>query len=109
MNTVLYTGDFKVESFLTQDEFRKLNKGEDLFTYLSENPDLKIDILIIEGTNIGFSRAQVTPNDAISIIRRLASTHRPIMATLHNLDLEYAYTLVKLSAELGLDCCVAST
>ncbi|MEM3710055.1 MAG: hypothetical protein QXL46_04015 [Nitrososphaerales archaeon] len=108
-NTVLYTGDFRVESFLTEEESLKLKGGLDLLTYLSENPDLKIDIFIVEGTNIGSSRAPLTPNDAMDIIKRIYSAHKPIIATLHGLDLEYAYTLVKLSAEFNSNCYVASS
>jgi mRNA degradation ribonuclease J1/J2 len=52
--TVLYTGDFRVKGFLEQEDLVKIKGGEDLFTYLSENKDLRIDTLIIEGTNIGY-------------------------------------------------------
>lgn len=107
--TLLYTGDFRVESFLTKDEFFEFKRGEDLLTYLPENRDIKIDSLIIEGTNMGSSRLPLAPGDAVEIIKKLASTHAPIIATLHGLDLEYAYTLMKLAAEFGLDCYVAST
>ena len=101
--TVLYTGDFRIESFLTQEEFKQLTGGLDLLTYLRENPDLKIDTLIIEGTNIGSERTPLLPRDALEIITRIASSHRPIIATLHRLDLEYVHALLKIAEFLDLE------
>jgi ribonuclease J len=106
--TVLYTGDFRVKSFLEKEDFAKIKGGEDLFTYLSENKDLRIDTLIIEGTNIGSSRPPITPSEASKMIRELASNHRPLITTLHSLDIEYAYFLAELSSELNLKCYLAS-
>ena len=106
--TILYTGDFRAESFLTQEEFLKLKGGEDLLTYLHENSDIRIDTLIIEGTNIGSSRAPISPDNAINIVRKLFSVHRPVIVTLHSLDLEYAYALMKLATELNANCYVVS-
>lgn len=106
--TILYTGDFRVKSFLEQEDFSKIKGGEDLFTYLNQNKDLKIDTLIIEGTNIGSSRPPITPSEASQMIRKLTSNHKPIIATLHPLDIEYAHFLVKLASELNLKCYLAS-
>jgi len=106
--TILYTGDFRVESFLNKEEFEKLREGEDLLTYIGENPDIKVDTLIIEGTNIGADRTPLLPRDALEIIKRIVFTYRPIIATLHMLDLEYAYALLKLAEELGLECLLIS-
>ena len=107
--TVLYTGDFRVEGFLTQDEFFELNRGQDLLNFLNENQDIRVDTLIVEGTNIGSSRLPIPPREATDIIKRLASSHKPVIATLHGLDLEYAYTIMKLAAQLNLKCLVATT
>ena len=106
--TILYTGDFRVKSFLDEEDFVKIKGGMDLFTYLRENKDLRIDTLIIEGTNIGSSRPPITPSEATQMIRKLASNHMLIIATLHPLDVEYAYFLAKLSAELDLISYIAS-
>jgi len=106
--TILYTGDFRVKSFLQEEEFIKMKGSVDLFTYLRENKDLKIDTLIIEGTNIGSSRPPITPSEATQMIRKISSNHTPIIATLHPLDVEYAYFLVKLSTELNLKSYIAS-
>lgn len=107
--TVLYMGDFRVEGFLTQDEFYELNMGQDLLNFLNENRDIKVDIAIVEGTNMGSSGLPIAPKEAIDIIRRLALVHKPVVATLHGLDLEYAYALIKLATELNLSCYVTST
>jgi len=106
--TVLYTGDFRIESYLKQEEFQKFRGGPDLLTYLGENPDIRIDTLIIEGTNIGLNRAPLLPEDTTEILRRLASSHRPIIATLHKLDFEYAYSLLKLAEDFDLECLLIS-
>ena len=106
--TVLYTGDFRVESFLTEDEYLDLYKGQSLLDFLSKNKDIKVDTLIIEGTNFGSDRFPLTPVNAIEAIKRLASSHAPLIATLHGLDLEYAFALMKAASELNLKCYVAS-
>lgn len=106
--TILYTGDFRDESFLSEDEFFKINRGADLLNYLEENKDVRIDTLIIEGTNIGSSKPPITPNDTVKLLRRLFISHRSIIAILHSLDLEYAYTLIRLAEEFDLRCYVIS-
>ncbi|MEM2936567.1 MAG: hypothetical protein QW231_05265 [Candidatus Bathyarchaeia archaeon] len=107
--TILYTGDFRTEGFLNQEEFVELRGGEDLLSYLRGNPDLKVDIFITEGTNVGSSRVPLTPRDGMAIIKRIASHDRPVMATIHSLDMGYAYALMKLASELGIRYYVAST
>jgi ribonuclease J len=106
--TILYTGDFRVDSFLSSDEFHELYGGESLLGYLSRNRDIKVDTLILEGTNVGSNRLPVSPAEATSILKRLALSHKPVIATMHGLDLEYTYALMKLAAELNLNCYIAS-
>jgi len=105
---ILYTGDFRTKSFLTDEEFARIEGGMDLLAYLDENRDLKVDVLIIEGTNMGSNRPPITPFEASEMIRKIASWHETIIATLHPLDLEYAYFLSKLASELNLKCYVTS-
>jgi ribonuclease J len=106
--TVLYTGDFRTESFLNQSIFRELNKGNDMFTFLEENRDIKIDSLIIEGTNIGSDRIPITPTEATKIIEKLAKNRKQLLATLHSLDVEYAYMLVSMAEEMKMQVAIAS-
>ena len=106
--TVLYTGDFRVDSFLEPEEFIKLNGGQPLLSYFEENPDMRVDKLVIEGTNLGSDRPPINPSEAMGMTLRLAQAHRPIIATLHGLDLEHAYSLLKLAGELNLEVYIAS-
>ncbi|MGC8578350.1 MAG: hypothetical protein ACP5M7_10215 [Thermoproteota archaeon] len=106
--TVLYTGDFRVESFLTEDEYFNLYNGQNLLEFLGKNKDVKVDTLVIEGTNFGSDRFPLAPKDAIETMKRLASSHSPLVTTLHGLDLEYTFALMKIASELNLKCYVAS-
>jgi len=106
--TVLYTGDFRIESFIDQNQFREINKGDDLFTFLEENKNIKIDFLIIEGTNIGSDRIPIAPAEAIKIIKKLAKNKKQIIATLHSLDIEYAYILLSIAQEMEMQVVIAS-
>jgi len=105
---VLYTGDFRTESFLDQDIFNELNQGDDLLTFLENNKDTRIDSLIIEGTNIGSDRIPITPIEASNIIKRLAKNRNQLLATVHWLDIEYAYTLISIAEEIKMQVVVAS-
>ncbi|MEM1574082.1 MAG: hypothetical protein QXI49_07315 [Candidatus Methanomethylicaceae archaeon] len=107
--TVLYTGDFRIESFLNQEQSYELNKGNDLFNFLEENSDIKIDSLIIEGTNIGSDRIPIAPDEASKIIEKLIKNRKQVLATLHSLDIEYVYTLITIAEKMNLDVMIAST
>ncbi|MCD6256000.1 MAG: MBL fold metallo-hydrolase [Deltaproteobacteria bacterium] len=106
---ILYTGDFRTESFLDKDEFFKLNKAQDLMSYLENNRDIKVDTLIIEGTNFGTTRLPISPSEAMSIAERLTSTSKSIIVTTHSLDLEYILAFLKIAAKYGLNCYIATT
>jgi ribonuclease J len=105
---ILYTGDFRIESFLNQNQFREINESDDLFTFLEENRDIKIDSLIIEGTNIGSDRIPITPDEATKIIKKLATNRKQILATLHSLDVEYAYMLMSMTEDMKMQVAIAS-
>jgi ribonuclease J len=106
--TVLYTGDFRLDSFLDSDESFELKGGQTLLDFLDENPDIKVDKLILEGTNVGSNRLPVAPKEAVDIIRRIILSNKLVIAILYGLDLEYTYALMKLAAELNLNCYIAS-
>jgi ribonuclease J len=105
---VLYTGDFRIESFLNNEEFYKLNNSEPLLNFLNNNKDLKIDTLIIEGTNIGSNRLPLEPKETLNIINKLAKNYNKIITTTHALDIEYAYALMKIATELNMNFYIAS-
>ena len=99
--TVLYTGDFRVEGYLTPDEFQAITRGPSLLEYFEENRDLRVDLLIMEGTNVGSSRTPISPREAIATHERIIENSETVVATLHSLDLEYAATLAKMAEESG--------
>lgn len=107
--TIAYTGDFRIEGFLDESVFQELNQGVDLFTFLEDNRDIKVDTLIIEGTNIGSDRIPITPKEAMGIIRKLAKDRRQLFATLHPFDIEYAYALALMAEEIGMQIAIVST
>ena len=99
--TVLYTGDFRVESYLTPDEFKAIARGPSLLEYFEENRDLRIDLLVMEGTNIGSCRTPISPKDAITMHEKIIKNGETVVVTLHSLDLEYAVILAKMAEEYG--------
>lgn len=106
--TVLYTGDFRVEGFLTGEEFARVHGGVSMLEYLSENEDVKVDKLIIEGTNLGFIKAPILPSEEEAMLRRVLNAHTLTVATIHPLDLEYVLSLDRLASQTGRSVYVAS-
>jgi ribonuclease J len=106
--TILYTGDFRLEGFLTKREYSSIYGCGSLLEFLEDNRDIKVEKLIIEGTNFGSDRFPLPPEDAIKTIRRILSNHSPVIATMHSLDLEYALALLKLASELNIKCYIVS-
>ncbi|MEM4488722.1 MAG: hypothetical protein QXK88_08015 [Desulfurococcaceae archaeon] len=106
--TILYTGDFRVEGFLKGEEFVKAHGGISMFEYLSESRDIKVDKLIIEGTNLGSISAPISPGEEEAILKRIFDAHTLIVATMHPLDLEYALLLSRLSFQTGKSMYIAS-
>ncbi|RLF01559.1 MAG: hypothetical protein DRJ59_05810, partial [Thermoprotei archaeon] len=76
--------------------------------YLEDNRDVKVDTLIIEGTNLGSSRVPITPSDCSRIMSRVMSSVKGVIATAHYLDLEFINALVKTAVDHGLMPFVAS-
>ncbi|MEM1674731.1 MAG: hypothetical protein QXI56_07670 [Candidatus Bathyarchaeia archaeon] len=106
--TVLYTGDFRVEGFLKDEEFIKVHGGIRMLEYLSENRDVRVDRLIIEGTNLGSIRAPISPAEEEAMLRKIIAAHTLVIATMHPLDLEYILLLDRLALQAGRNIYVAS-
>lgn len=106
--TVLYTGDFRVEGFLRGEEFVRVHGGVSMLEHLSENKDIRVDRLIIEGTNLGSIRAPILPSDEEAMLRRILAAHTLTIATIHPLDLEYALLLDRLASQAGRSMHIAS-
>ncbi|MEM4529767.1 MAG: hypothetical protein QXQ52_04495 [Candidatus Methanomethylicaceae archaeon] len=105
---ILYTGDFRIEGFLKEEEFIKVHKGKSMLEYLSDNKDIKIDRLIIEGTNLGSIRVPISPIEEEEMLKRILKMHSLIIATIHQLDLEYIFLLDKLAFQTGRSIYIAS-
>ncbi|MEM1718252.1 MAG: hypothetical protein QW794_01200 [Thermosphaera sp.] len=106
--TVLYTGDFRAEGFLKGEEFARVHGGTSMLEYLSENRDVRIDRLIIEGTNLGTIRAPISPAEEEAMLRKIIVAHTLVIATIHPLDLEYILLLDRLAPQAGRSIYVAS-
>ncbi len=83
--TILYTGDLRLTSIKTVNQI--LHK-ETIFKYLEENTDIKIDKLIIEGTNLGRPLTPIRPNEAKETINRLFEKEKLVLTAIHQLDAE---------------------
>ncbi len=103
--TVLYTGDFRLTSFLTEDEFESLYGAPPLLKYL-EDSGTRVDKLIVEGTNFGVGRVPLLADEGLKLMERIMSTSRLTIATSHYLDLEFLRGVVKASP--GSDVLIAS-
>jgi len=101
--TVLYTGDFRLEGFQMEDP-----RFPRMLEYLRENKDIKVDKLIVEGTNLGLQRPPISPKEEESIFRRILEGHSLIVATMHPLDAEYAFFTAKLAADANRPLYIAS-
>jgi ribonuclease J len=83
--TILYTGDLRIDSIskAPQTLYRKT-----LLDFISENEDIKIDKLIIEGTNIGRLLTPIKLKEALEIIKRLIEKSKLTFIAVHQLDIE---------------------
>jgi ribonuclease J len=92
--TVLYTGDFRVEGFLDREEFEKVRGGPGMLDYIREN-NIKVDVLVIEGTNLGSAKPPISPAEEHAMIVRILEGHSLVVSTAHPLDFEHAYFMMK--------------
>jgi len=93
--TVLYTGDFRVEGFLNREEFEDMRGGPSMLDYIREN-NVKVDVLVIEGTNLGSARLPISPAEEHAMLAKILEGHSLVVSTAHPLDFEYAYFLMKM-------------
>lgn len=99
---VLYTGDFRLDSPL-----RLLGEGagtdtlESMASALSEHGG--VDVLVIEGTNLGVTRDFVDSDTAVAVLRKLLENYkkRVVFATYHPLDVESFALVAHVLAEHG--------
>lgn len=98
--TILYTGDMRLHGFLEDKQFKSLHKGPSLMNYLETQHDLKIDVLLIEGTNFGSERSPILPDSAMALIEKIMTTSDLVMVTSHYLDAEFLTAVLDLAKKL---------
>jgi ribonuclease J len=102
--TVLYTGDFRFEPLAHADRLYPYT----LFTYFEENPDVKVDKLVVEGTNFGRPVWPLSWSDALPLLRRLLAVKGPLLVALHRLELDLLAALLDELKAAGRRVVVAS-
>jgi ribonuclease J len=106
--TILYTGDMRIHGFLDSKDFKGLNKGPSLLEYLQSQHDLKIDTLVIEGTNFGSERTPIVPSSAISVVEKIMSGSDFVIVTCHQLDAEFLLTVIGIAKKMDFKTYVSS-
>ena len=101
---VLYTGDFRFEPLAHADRFYPYT----LFTYFEENPDVKVDKLVVEGTNFGRPVWPLSWSDALPLLKRLLALKCPLLVALHRLELDLSAALLDELKTAGRGVVVAS-
>ncbi|MEZ0346050.1 MAG: hypothetical protein ABWK01_05835 [Infirmifilum sp.] len=82
---VLYTGDLRLEH--VSSTLGSAQQGN-LFTYLEGNPDLRVDTLLVEGTNFGRPVAPLKGDDLRRVLRELVQLRAPLLVAVHRMELD---------------------
>jgi len=101
---VLYTGDFRLEPLAHADRLYRYT----LFDYFEENPDVKVDKLVVEGTNFGRPVWPLSWSDALPLLRKLLALKGPLLVALHRLELDLFAALLDELRAAGRRVVVAS-
>jgi ribonuclease J len=104
--TILYTGDLRIDaaSEICKDLYEKT-----LLSYIEENKDLKINKLIIEGTNLGRLLTPIKSDETHGILERLFEPDKPAIVALHELDIESLLLISSIATSHEKDLVVASS
>ena len=102
--TVLYTGDFRFESFSRVGE-----EGRGFFEFFERESDMRVDKLIIEGTNIGKPVTPLGKDELINILRRVFSLNAPLLIALHRLELDLLAFILDEVKAFGRHAILASS
>ena len=103
--TILYTGDLRIDSI---SNVHKALYRKTLFEFIEENEDVKVDKLIIEGTNIGRLLTPIKPIEAQGIIGRLFEKGKLTFIALHQLDIESLLLIASLKKSHRKNLLIAS-
>jgi ribonuclease J len=102
--TVLYTGDFRFEQLSRAGRLYPCT----LFTYFEENPDVRVDKLVVEGTNFGRPVWPLSWEDALPLLRKLIALKAPLLVALHRLELDLLAALLEELKAIGRRVVIAS-
>jgi ribonuclease J len=75
---------------------------------MANQRDIRIDVLLIEGTNFGSDRMPISPKDSLGIMKRIFTHHEHVIVTTHYLDVEFLLATIKLAQDLNRRCFVLS-
>ncbi|HDJ89416.1 MAG TPA: MBL fold metallo-hydrolase, partial [Thermoprotei archaeon] len=102
--TIFYTGDFRLTSILDEQYDLKLYEST-MIEYFEDNRDIRIDSLIVEGTNFG----QITTPMDIRIIRTLIKNmlDEMIIIAVHPLEFELILLMIMELKKLGKNIVIA--
>ena len=103
--TVLYTGDFRLTSFLSEEEFESLCGAPSLLRYL-EDEGVRVDKLVVEGTNFGVGKVPLLADEGFKLMERIVGSSQLTIATSHYLDVEFLRAVVR--AAQGSSVLIAS-
>uniref|UniRef100_A0A7J3X5W3 MBL fold metallo-hydrolase n=1 Tax=Thermofilum pendens TaxID=2269 RepID=A0A7J3X5W3_THEPE len=102
--TVLYTGDLRLEALAQAGQLYRCT----LFSFFEENPDVRVDKLVVEGTNFGRPVWPLSWEDALPLLRRLLALRGPLLIALHRLELDLFAALLGELRAAGRRVVVAS-
>ena len=105
--TVLYTGDFRLDTFF-EGEVREELCPSPLLEHLENNNDVKIDTLIMEGTNFGRSYTPISATESIAIIRRMLESDLLAIMAVNEQEIDFFWRFVRLATELKKTVVVSS-
>jgi len=102
--TMFYTGDFRLTSIVNENSGLKMYETS-VIEYFEDNRDLKIDTLIIEGTNFGRIITPIEKDTIKSIIERMAD--EMIIFAVHPLEIELILLVFMELKKLGKKIVIA--
>ena len=104
---VLYTGDLRLTPVLDQELDERLYPTT-LLKFFSEETDIRIDYLILEGTNIGSPLTPLTTEQFNKILSELVKQQKLIVVAVHNQEIENIIMIAKKANEIGKQLVIAS-
>jgi len=105
--TVLYTGDFRIDPILSKEQ-DEIMYTTTLLDYLNDNPDIKIDTLIIEGTNFGRVNTPISGEVAQRILNKIVNPNATALEIIGYHDIEIALMNILILKNLGKQIIITS-